>query len=107
PPGIPSGTALKAELLHASLEGRSLEAQDLGGAAVAADPPAGPFQHGGDVLALDLLEAQRRLLRAPFGRRSDEIAQCEAAARRQDDRPLDDVLQLAHVSRPGVAGQLL
>ena len=43
--------------------------------------------------------------RAPAGRRRGEIAELEAAVRRDDDRPLDHVLQLAHVSGPGVGRQ--
>src|SRR5262249_13498403 len=69
-----SGAALQSQLLHPGLERRSLEAQDAGGAAGAADAPAGLFEHGGDVLALDL-------------RRCHEVAQHEAAGRRQDEGP--------------------
>src|SRR5262245_25138455 len=89
-----SGAALDSELLHAGLERRALEAQDPGGAAVAADPPAGLLEHGGDVLAHDLVEASPGPLRPRSGRRrSHDVAEGEAAARRQDDRALDDVLQ--------------
>src|SRR5881296_80882 len=91
-----SGTAEDAELLHAGLEVRSLEAQDLGGAALTADPPMGLLENCGDVLTLDILEAAQLLLWAPAGRRHD-VPQLEAALGREDDCPLDDVLQLAHI----------
>src|SRR6266536_4133595 len=100
-----SGTAEDLELLHAGLEGRSLEAQDPGGAALTADPPAGLLENREDVLALDILEAPRLRLQAPTGRPRHEIAEIEPAVGGEDDRPLDDVLQLAHVSGPDVGGQ--
>src|SRR2546422_6874472 len=102
-----SGPAKNLELLHAGLQRRSLEAQNLRCAALTADPPAGLLENGDDVLALDVLEASRVRLRTPPGRRRGEIAELEAAVRRDDDRPLDDVLQLAHVPGPGVGGQPL
>src|SRR5262245_48263898 len=102
-----SGSAVDSEPLHAGLESRSLETQNRRGAALAADPPAGTFEDRDDVLALDLLEALRRLLRALSGRRRrQDVAEHEASRRRQDDRPLDDVLQLSYVPGPGVRGQL-
>src|SRR5262245_3045753 len=102
-----SGRALDAELLHAGLEGRSLTAENPGGAAFAADPPAGFFENQNDVLALDLLEALRGLLRANAGRRRrrQHVGEHEASRRRKNDRPLDDVLQLPYVPGPGVGGQ--
>src|SRR2546426_8371574 len=74
-----SGTPEDAELLHAGLEGRSLEAQDLGGAALTADPPTGLLENCDDVLALDILEAPPRRRRAPASRRRHEVAKLEAA----------------------------
>src|SRR2546426_6484727 len=82
-----SRTAEDAELLHPGLEGRSLEAQDLGGAVLTADPPTGLLENRDDVLALDVLEAPRLLLRAPAGRRGHDVAELEAALGREDDRP--------------------
>src|SRR5213594_3251666 len=100
-----SGTAEDAELLHAGLEGRSLEAQDLGGAALTADPPTCLLENRGDVLALDILEAPQLLHWAPAGRRCHDVPELEAALGREDDRSLDDVLKLAHISGPCVGAQ--
>src|SRR4030095_12491847 len=97
-----SGTACNAELLYAGFEGRALEAQDFGGAAVAADAPAPLFENGDDVLALDILEAAQLVLEAPAGVCRRDLPDLEAALGREDDRPLDDVLQLAHVAGPRV-----
>src|SRR5206468_7630938 len=100
-----SGTAEDAELFHAGLEGRSLEAQDSGGAALTADPPSGLVENRGDVPAFEVLQAARLRLRIAAGRSRHEFAKLEAALGREDDRPLDDVLQFAHVAGPGIGGQ--
>src|SRR5262245_57799035 len=102
-----SGTADDAELLHAGLEGGSLESQDPGRATVTADPPTRLLENRGDVLALDVLETPRLLFRASPGRRRHDGAELEATPGRQDDGPLDDVLQLAHVPGPVIRGQPL
>src|SRR5262245_9173190 len=81
-----SGRAEDAELLHTGFKCRSLEAQDLRGAALAADPPAGLLENGDDVLALDVLEVSRLRLRASGGggggRGGHEAADLEPALRR-------------------------
>src|SRR5574342_967235 len=100
-----SGTADDAELLHAGLESRSLEAQDPGGAAVPADPPPGLLERRDDVLALDVLEAPQRPPRAATGRRRQEVGKLEPALGGENHGPLDDVLQLAYVPGPAVGGQ--
>src|SRR5215813_8877457 len=80
-----SGGAVDAELLHAGLECRSLEAEDPGGAARSADAPAGIVEDRDNVSALDVFEALSVLRRPPAGRRRHEIAEFEAAPGREDD----------------------
>src|SRR5262249_43915087 len=100
-----SGTAEDAEPLHAGLEGRSLEAQDLGGAALTADPPPGLLERRDDVLALDVLEVLGAAWWVAANRWCQEVGQFEPALGGQDLRPLVEVLQLSYVRRPGVRGQ--
>src|SRR5262249_16935003 len=96
-----------AELLHTGFKCRALEAQDLRGAALAADPPAGLLENGDDVLALDAFEVPVLRYRTRGGLHGNEVADLEAALRREDDRALDDVLELPHVPGPGVGAELL
>jgi hypothetical protein len=56
------------ELLHARFEGGGLHAEELGGSASTADPPAGLLEHQADVFPLDILErpdAGSSLVRGP------------------------------------------
>src|SRR6185369_6858025 len=73
----------------------------------AAHVPAGPLEHAQDVLALELLRrlAQRRpgvLAEARAGLRhrhvERDILKVDDRAPRQDDRPMEHVLELAHVA---------
>src|SRR5262249_5908261 len=72
------------------------------------DDPGGPFEDGADVSAVRLLqvvrpgEVGRRGPRGRGGRREDVGADLQDGAAGQDDGPLQDVLQLADVARPGV-----
>src|SRR6185295_10534677 len=79
-----SGAALDAEPGHAGLERRSLETQDLCGAAVTADAPTGLLEDGEDVLALHVLEAAPLGFRAGAGRRGQDLAKLEAPLRGED-----------------------
>src|SRR5262249_4254869 len=109
------------ELLHAATERARIEAENLRRAARTIDDPLALLECANDVLTLDVLERRcaRGTLRVrthpvcrPHSRfalrRLEELRpQLELASRRQDHRALDDVLQLADVSRPGVLCQPL
>ena len=88
-----------------------------------AEPPGSPthvpahaLEHPQHVLPLELIaglaQRQPRVLGEPhpgFGQRQVErnIVHLEHGLPRQHDRPVDDVLELAHVSRPVVANERL
>src|SRR5690349_22022698 len=95
-----------AELLHAGLQRGALETQDLRGAALAADPPRRLLEDVDDVAALDVFETARlgRPRDGGAGRRG-EIRRLETPPGGEDHRPLDYVLQFAHVAGPGVGGE--
>src|SRR2546428_10893250 len=95
--------ALDAELLNPRLERRALEAQAGGGPVRTSEHPVGLVQRAENGLAL------RRLERGgAAGRRDRATAElrhgyAKGGPARQDDSALDRVLELPHVSRPGIA----
>src|SRR5262245_43484167 len=94
-----SGGAPDAELGHASLEGRWGQPEYAGRALGATDAPAGLLEDPHDVGTLHVLEHQADGSR--LGTRLRAVDP-QRPLRAQDDRPLDDVAQLADVARPRV-----
>src|SRR5262245_16696095 len=95
-----------AELAHARLERGPLEAENLGGPALTAHAPADAFEHRQDVAALDLVERARSLrpgLSGSGGRRRQGALDVQPVRPAEDDRALDDVLELADVAGPVIA----
>ena len=89
---------------HPALERGRLEAQALGGTRGASNPPVGGVERRADVVRLEAGERRRFLGLAVDARLRHGHRQVRSVG--QDDRALDDVAQLAHVSRPGIALQL-
>ena len=109
---LPTGGTTRAgdaELLHLPLQGGPLHAQAGRGPVRAAQHPAGLAQDAEDVLPLGVGQRDRRggRRRRPATAAGLQVAErdLQRRARREDDRALDDVLQLADVARPGVAHQ--
>src|SRR5262249_2798833 len=96
-----------AELLDPAAEGIRVEPQDARRAPGPLDHSARGFERRPDVRALELLERARSVGLDPGGARGREhvLIDLEDRAAREDRSPLDDVLKLADVARPGVGGQ--
>ena len=92
-----------AELLHARLERRPLEAQPRRGAVRAAEDPVGLAQRRAGWLRARWPRAYRRPQGPASGPRNSGDRHAERAPGAQDDGALDRVLELAHVPGPGVA----
>src|SRR5438876_10596631 len=95
--------AIDAELLYPRLERGALEAQAGGGPLRTSEHPVGLAQRAENGLALRCLErggAPRRRDRATAQLRPGHA---KGGPARQDDGALDGVLELPHVSRPGIA----
>src|SRR5207245_2507719 len=110
-----------AELLDAASERVRVQAEDPGRPARALDDPPRLLEGGAHVARFDVLEDGVEAAAARLGRRrrsrglvADALAgakqigpDLERQSRRQNDRALDDVLQLAHVAGPRVADEPL
>src|SRR5437016_720270 len=94
--------SLDAELLHPRFERGGLHAKELGRSSLTADPPSRPLEHHDDVLSLHVLERSDAHLAAAACGRRQASSYVELRAFAQDHRSLDDVLELAHVARPGI-----
>src|SRR5205823_5076772 len=94
--------AIDAELLYPRLERGALEAQAGGGPLRTSEHPVGLAQRAENGLALRCLErgGARRRDRATAELRPGHA---KGGPARQDDGALDGVLELPHVSRPGIA----
>src|SRR6267378_1045896 len=111
--------AANAELLDAASERVRVQAEDAGRPAHALDNPPRLFECGAHVACFDVLEDGVEAAAAWLGRwrrsrglvadalaGSEQIGpDLERRSRRQNDRTLDNVLQLAHVAGPRVADE--
>ena len=79
-----------------------LESFELGRSSLTADPPSRLLEHHHDVLSLHVLERVDAHLAAAAGARRQASADVELRTLAEDHRSLDDVLELAHVARPGI-----
>src|SRR5882724_13235109 len=96
-----------AELLDLPVQGRALHAQARRRASWAAEDPVGVAKRVQDMFAFRVRERHRSDGRCCWcGRRGGGLEIGKSNLKRrpfgEDDCPLDDVLQLAHVARPGV-----
>jgi hypothetical protein len=91
-----------------------MQVQDGSGAVGAADQPARSLKHSQNVLALYVFERIRGCrLRCRFGfnvpvrflDRQEIRSELENGVSGENNTPLDNVLQFANVSRPGVVNQ--
>src|SRR5712692_3298290 len=108
------GRALEPELDQPAPERVGVEPQNPGCALRALDYPIGIRQHLQQVTSLHIFQGRGRGGRRRAGEagrggrgRQQIRAQLELGARAQDDRALDDVLQLPDIARPMVGHQLL
>ncbi len=85
-----------------------MEAQDLGHPSGPVNDPVRLAQNRGNVVSLNGLQTGARLGRRDRGRRGQNAwFDLEDAVRLEDDSPLEDVLQLADVTRPAILQELL
>src|SRR6266536_995724 len=95
-----------AEALHPRAEGAGIEAELLGGVALAVDLPVRALEHTADVRALDVVEAlEAGLAGRAVGREGQHLLHVQRGTRREDERPVDHVLELADVPGPRVCRQ--
>src|SRR5260370_277702 len=100
-----SGGAGDREPLHQRLKSRPLHPEARGGAPGAAEHPVRLLEDAHDMGPLDSLERRRAVVLRHRGRPAGEMCERdrEPRAGRKNHRPLDQVLELADVPRPGVA----
>ncbi len=104
--GSGSGGSRDAELLHARFERGPLESEN-------AAAPRSPLTRQPTLSRTDRMcsrsissRVRRRFVRGPRGGRREGVVQLEPALRREDDRALDDVLQLPDVAGPVIRHEL-
>src|SRR5262245_17111001 len=97
-----------AEPRHPALQRRRLHAEAFRGPAGTADAPVRAFEHGADVILLQLMEGYCCLasLRRQWPLSRSRRPHGELTAGCHDERAFDDVAQFADVAGPWVALQL-
>jgi hypothetical protein len=94
------------QLLHAKSQRVRVDAEALRRISGAIDPPAASFEDGLDVGTLNSVEIVWRFCVSSDPRAERQgCVQLQRAPAGGDHRPLDDVLELTHVARPGVVLQ--
>ncbi len=102
------GLPRDAEPLHPRAERAGIEPELLGGVALAVDLPAAGLEHAVHVRALDIVKTlEDRLTGRAVGGGVQYFVEVQRGSSREDERPLDHVLELADVSRPRVRHQRL
>src|SRR5213593_4004678 len=85
-----------------------MEAEPLGGVALAVDLPARALEHAANVRALDVVQALEGWLSGrAAGGSAQRLLEAQRGSGREDQRSLDHVLELADVAGPRVGRQRL
>ena len=95
-----------SEFVHPRPQRAGIYSEDLGRTLLAMDHPTGLVQSPDDVMTLDVFKRINRLLDSTM-RLKHRIIDIRDRTAGENHRPLDDVLQFPHVSRPVVVREAL